>query len=424
MATAASAAPAARNDPRAVRMAIIAFLQYNLTLACIWGSFSVLLSAVETRLGVGRQLSTLAVPVLNLATAGLAAVVGALATRTSMRLVMVVGAAFAVAGFALLALTRSYALYLVAYGALIGPAMAVAVVMAPTLVTRWHRVNRGRTLGLVTTPVAVAVLPLLSNWMLQAHGVAATYAMLAGLAVVPLLAALFVAEPPAEAQSAPAQAAHGHAPATGAASPAGAGVAQIARAPQFWAFAAAFMTSAAGAIVLTAHMVPMARAWGYSATLAATLLSAQSFAGMAGTVVFGWIADRLGSARAFGLLVFDTAVLWCLLLLPLPFPLALALVAAIGVHGAGAVPVMSAALSEAFGAESFSRAYGLANLVNLPVSVVCVPAAAWAYARTGSYAAVIVTVAAMSLLAALFVLTAGGARRPAAVSQAAERGAA
>lgn len=410
MVTTATTAPAAGNPPRAGRMAAIAFLHYNLTLACTWGSFSVLLSAVETRLSVGRELSTLAIPLLNLATALLAAVVGGLASRFSLRLVMMVGAALNLAGFVLLALSQSYPLYLFAFGALIGPGMAIGVVMAPTLVTRWHQVNRGRTLGIVTTPVVVAIVPLVTTWMLQAHGVAATYGMLAALAAIPLIADAFIAEPPADAAAAPA-AAHGH----GAAGPAAAGadagsMSQLLRAPRFWAFALAFMACAAGSIVLTAHMVPLARSWGYSATLAATLLSVQSFAGMAGTVAFGWVADRLGGARTFALLVFDIALLWLLLLLHLPFPLAVVLIAIIGVHGAGAVPVMSAALSEGFGAERFSRAYGLANLVNLPVSVACVPAAALVYARTGSYAGAIVAVSAFTMMACLLVLTAGGAR--------------
>jgi MFS family permease len=187
---------------------------------------------------------------------------------------------------------------------------------------------------------------------------------------------------------------------------------QLLRSVPFWALTTAFMASAAGSIILTAHMAPMARAWGFSATLAATLLSTQSFAGIAGTVVFGWVADRLGGARALALVVFDAAVLWTLLLLHPPFIATAAIIALAGLHGAGAVPVLSVALSEAFGRESFSRAFGLANLVNLPVSVACVPAAAMVYARTGSYAGAIAGQAVFLLLASLFVLAARGRRRP------------
>jgi cyanate permease len=395
-------------------MAAIAFVHQNITIACVCGSFSVLLGAVETRLGVGRELSTLAVPVLNLATALLAATVGALAARLSLRLVMVAGAAFSVAGFALLALSASYPLYLIAFGLLLGPGMAIGVVLPPTLVTRWYVVNRGRALGIVTTPVVIAAMPLATTWMLQAHGLPLTYAMLAAFSAVSLVANLFIIDrPPGTAAAAAPVDAHGaHGPATAGAIT----MAQLLRSARFWALTLAFMASAAGSIVLTAHMAPMARTWGYSATLAATLLSIQSFAGIAGTVVFGWVADRLGGARALALVVFDAALLWLLLLLHLPFAATAAVIALAGLHGAGAVPVLSVALSESFGRESFSRAFGLANLVNLPVSVACVPAAAMIYARSGSYAGAILVQAAFLLLASLLVMAARG-RLPSAAKK-------
>ncbi len=78
-------------------------------------------------------------------------------------------------------------------------------------------------------------------------------------------------------------------------------------------------------------------------------------------------------------------------------------------HGAGAIPVLSVALSEIFGRESFSRAYGLVNLVNLPFAVVSVPAAAMVYAHTGSYAGAIVGVAVFLALGGLLVLLARNA---------------
>jgi hypothetical protein len=78
----------------------------------------------------------------------------------------------------------------------------------------------------------------------------------------------------------------------------------------------------------------------------------------------------------------------------------------IGLHAAGVVPVFSAALSEVFGKESFSRAYGLVQLIILPFSVLCVPAAALVYTRTGSYAGAIIGVAGFLLLGSFLAVTA------------------
>jgi MFS family permease len=158
------------NHPLSLRMAAIAFLNQNITVACLWGSFSVLFGAVETRLGVGRELSTLAVPVVNLTTAACASIVGVLATRHSLRLIMLVGTILSVAGFSLLALTASYPLYLIAFGLFLGPGMAVGAILPATLVTRWYVVNRGRALGIVCAPSVIVLVPLVSTWMLQSHG--------------------------------------------------------------------------------------------------------------------------------------------------------------------------------------------------------------------------------------------------------------
>jgi hypothetical protein len=69
------------NHPRAKRMAAITFLSFNITIGCIYGTFSVLLAAVQAHLGVGPKLSTLGIPVVGLATALCAPFVGALANR-------------------------------------------------------------------------------------------------------------------------------------------------------------------------------------------------------------------------------------------------------------------------------------------------------------------------------------------------------
>lgn len=401
-----STASAGSNHPLALRMAVIAFINQNITIACVWGSFSVLLGAVETRLGVGRELSTLAVSMVTLVTALVAPMVGALATRFSLRLVMLVGAALNVAGFALLALTASFPLYLLAYGLCLGPGMAIAVVLSPTLVTRWYEVNRGRALGIVSVPALITLMPLVAIWMLQTHGVVMAYAMLAAFSAVSLLANIFIVDRP-PAQEAALAAAQEAAP--DGAEPSGVlSMAQLLRSPRFWSLAVAFAVSSASSIVFGSHIAPMARTWGFAAPLAAVLLSISSLVGMAGTVVFGWVADRLGGARAVALIVFDAAALWLLLLLHLPFAPTAVIIGLIGLHGAGAVPAISIALSEGFGREGFSRAYGLANLINLPFVVVCVPAAAVVYARTGSYTGAILGVACFLALASVFVVAAAG----------------
>jgi MFS family permease len=392
------------NHPLALRMAAIAFINFNITMACIWGSFSVLLSLVETRMGVGRDLSTLAVPVLNLTMAICAPIVGTLASRFSLRLVMIIGALLSLAGFILLATSSSYLLYMVAFGIFLGPGMAVGAVLPGTLTTRWYSVNRGRALGIVYAPVFIAIMSLVSNWTLHAYGLPGTYFMLAACSAVTVIANFCIVDRPPGVTGAAAN--DMQANAQGRSTEDGAGLMKLVSTPRFWGLSLAYIASITGSMILAAHIVPMARSWGFTATLAATLLSVQAFTGIGGTIAFGWVADRLGGALTLGILLFNSAVLLLLLLLHPPFAAVLLIFGLLGIHGAGAVPVIGIAITENFGRESFSRAYGLVNLINLPFSVTAVPAAALLYTRTGSYEAAIVCEAAFLALGCVLAFSA------------------
>ena len=403
-----------KNHPLALRMAIIAFLNQAITAGSVWGSFSVLLSANEARLGISRELSTLAIPALMLATACLAPVAGILVSKYPMRLVGVIGAAFSVAGFLVLALTNSYPLYLAAFGLLLGPGFAVGVIMPATLVTRWFRVNRGKALGLVNVPVLFAVLPLIATWSLHTIGLRETYLMLTAFSVVTVLANSFISDPPEEASlaatAAPEIAGSPELVATGVLP-----MKDLLLNRRFWTIAMGANASVVGSIVLTTHMVPMAMSWGDTATAAATLLSVMSVVAMVGTVFFGWVTDRLGGALTLALLVMDSAILWALLLVHPPFAVLLVIIGLIGFHAVGAAPVLGMAMSEVFGEKEFSRAYGMANLVSLPFTMLASPVAAFIFSRSGSYSGVILTEVAFLLFMLPMVFTIRR-RRPLAVA--------
>lgn len=394
---------AGSNHPLAFRMAVIAFITNNITIGTLWGSFSVLLSSVEMRLGVGRELSTLAVPAMNLAMAIFAPIVGMIAPRFSLRILMLIGATLSTAGFALLAVSKSYPLYLAAYGLFLGPGMAIGVILPATLVTRWFTVNRGKALGIVCTPIVVALVPLTISWVLQSLGLTASYWILAALSAVAIVANLFVINSPPATETTAASTTASQDKQTAASGTISAGA--LLKSPRFWALSIAGIASTTSSIILTAHMVPMAGTWGYTATLAATLLSIQSLVGIVGTILFGWIADRIGGVMALALIVLDGAILWSLLLLHPPFAVTALLVGLIGLHGAGVLPVLGLVLSDAFGRENFSRAYGINNFVNLPFSVASVPLAAIVYTKTGSYSDAIIGQAIFFLVSLLLVLS-------------------
>lgn len=393
-------------------MAAIGFLSQNITFGCLWGSFSVLLAANEARYGVDRQLSTLAIPAIMVATALLAPVAGMLATRMSLRVVMLLGTLLTTCGYLLLSAAPSYPIYLLAFALLLGPGHAVAAVLPLTLVSRWFKFNSGRVLGLVAAPIVVTFVPLIASWTLQNFGLAWTYRVLAAMAAMATLSCLFIVDQPPGTEP-------GSATEDGAdevAEPVS--MASLLAQFRYWAVIVPAIAATTGSMILTAHMVPMFQSWGLSLALAASLLSVQSFVGIFGTVFFGWLADKFGGARTMLLVVVDSIALWLILLLQPPFMFSAPLIGLIGFHGSGVVPVLGVMLNEAFGRKSFSGAYGLMNLITLPFGVFGVPAAAMVYAQTGSYAwAILGEVAFLALGAMMLLVARAGSAREATCRQ-------
>ena len=66
-------------------------------------------------------------------------------------------------------------------------------------------------------------------------------------------------------------------------------------------------------MMLTFNMIQIAASLGIAGYDAALLQSIMSFSGMAGSIIFGWVADRIGGGRGMALVAFDSAVLLLLL---------------------------------------------------------------------------------------------------------------
>lgn len=378
-------------------MAVIAAFSHNFSVGCLFGSFSILMASVEQRLGISRELSSMGITVVTICSAVLSPIVGTLAARYSLRMLFLIGAILSALGYAVLAATQSYVFFLIAYGLLLGPGMALSGVVLPsTLVTRWFDANRGKVLGLVHVPIVVAIVPLLSSTLLARYGASFTYATLGVLVAVILipLSLMIIDHPRGESQS---SASAGH---SMQASPDAATVPQILASPRFWAFAIGSAIIIAGVVVLNTHMIPLAESWGISRTAAATLISVCALAGIPGSILWGWVADKIGGGPALTVAALGCAILWAALLTSPSYLVALPVIALLGLHGTASIPLVGMALSQAFGPASFSRAYGLATMMTLPFTVIGIQAASTMYVRTGSYLSVIIVLIAAFLLVA------------------------
>lgn len=421
------------NHPLAVRMGVIAGFSHNMVIGCLMGSFSVMLASVEQRMGVTREMSSSVGALVIFGSAIISSLVGPLMTRYSLRLLMFLGAALSVIGYLTLAFTNSYPLYIASYLLLFGPSMAIAGSVGPaTLVTRWFSRNRGLALGLVHLSIVVAIMPLLCNWVLEHHGAQAVYLMMAALVGVSLLPmSLAIRDyPPGQgighgAMAQPEGAALAEAiddflpgadadaevaSRAGTVGEASLTVGQIVRTPAFWALAIAAGLVITSIMVLTFNMIPIGESLGVSRDKSAIMQSIMAFSGMAGSIIFGWIADRIGGARGVALIAFNSAVLFGLLQLNLPYGALLVVIGLCGLHGAGMIPNVSRALAHSLGQESFSRAFGLQAALSVPFTAIGIWAMGASFTRTQSYSAALAGVAISLLVAVPLALSANRAR--------------
>jgi len=388
--------PLAQNHPLATRMAVISFFVHNVVIGCIFGSYGVLLLAVEARTHMTRDYSSLGISLVLAVIALMAPVFGVLVGKVSLRLLMMLGALLMSGGFVILAIGGSAYIFLAVYALLFGPAMSLNSTMLPlTLVTRWYNVNRGRALGIVTMPLLAAGMAPMIALVLRHYGLSATYFMLAGLSATLLLAAWFVIDHPPSGAGLVSKAS-----VTENAADPGMSVSQLLYTARFWTLSLAFAAVTTSATILAAHLVPLAMGWGIDAISAAGLMSFSSIGGMIGSAVLGWGADRLGGSLMLVILCVGGAILWAAMLLQPPYLVTAILVGLIGFMGAPIVAVVSMAFSQSLGRASFGRAVGICYLVDLPFLILGVPAAAHVYVRTGSYAGALIGMVVFLLVGA------------------------
>lgn len=403
----------APNDPKAIGMAVIGWLCHNIVVGCLMGSFTVMLASVEQRMHVTRAMSSSVGAVVMFGSALMGAVAGPLLGRYSMRLMLFIGALLSLAGYLIMAFTANYALYFGSYLLLFGPSMTITGSLGPaTLVTRWFSRNRGVALGLVHANVVVAAMPLICNAVLEHYGARTVYLMLAGIVAVVLVPATLMVRDYPKGTEAQAEASEAAAEA-GLPAEDTLTVGQILRKPVFWAIALTACAIITGIMTMTLNMMPVAQSLGFDRHQGALMSTSMSVAGMAGSLLFGWVADRIGGARGLALLACNMALLLLAMQIPhLPFPVMIVLVGLSGLHGAGMIPNASRALAHSLGKGSFSRAFGLQSAMSVPMTMIGIIWMGAAYTRTGSYTAALLGV--VVLMAVMVPLALSAARVKAA----------
>jgi MFS family permease len=366
------------------RMVAIAFLSQNCALGLNFGTYGTLVPAIQAEFGTSRALGSSGMAMLTLTMGLMSPVVGMLMQRTSLRTLMMAGAALCAAGYMMLGYVHDIYLLLTIYALVIGPGVCLLGVMpSSALAANWFVAGRGRALGIVNMPAFMVLLPPITAAMLHRYGLQATYFMVSVilLCLIPLLT-MVVTRPDEIGQRA-----------LGAIAPStkvtpNLTSKQILTSPSFIVLTLGIGFITMAGVMIVTHIVSLAHDRGISLEKASMLASTFAIAAMLGAPFFGWLSDRIGGRLALATLALGSILPWsALLAMPSDYRVLVGIAAFLGVFSGGINPLLTAVMSSWMGQSNFGRAMGLCYFLKVPFMFGAAPFAGYLFDRTGSYQA-------------------------------------
>jgi MFS family permease len=354
--------------PRSPRLPWVVVGAVWLTLAIASGlyfSFPVFFVALLDEFGWSRGATAAAFSISSVVQGVLSPVVGMLVDRLGPRRIMLGGAAVLGVACVLASQIGSlWSLYAVT-GVLAAIGLcAVSWVPSGTLIARWFAERRGSMLGIAFSGMGAGVLVMgpLAQWLISAYGWRAAYAILGVgtlLVLLPLIG-FGVREAPVTP-----------APARGEAEPAPVSarrdVGDALRTAAFWALFFAYLCTPLAVFSVVTHSVAFAVDHGFARLFVAGIFGLTGLLSVAGRIVFGMAADRIGRAASATISYGCTALgTLCLLALEIwPHAAALygyALLFGLGFGARG--PIITAMASQFFPGRRFGVIYGILSVGN------------------------------------------------------------
>ena len=288
------------------RVIVICFFAQNLAMAMAFGTFGPMLASTEVHFGVSRGVAATGMGFIMLSIGALSPVLGSLLQRIPVRLAMLAGALVSSAGYWGLALVQSFKVALLMYG-LIGAGVCLLGILGPlVLINRWFATNRAKTLSLVNLPIALFLTPYIIAGVLPAYGRFTVLCVMgaAFLLMVPLLLSLVEHPVTVANTTAIADKADIRDPEPNE------GIGSILSNPAFWLVSLGIGVIAGAGTAFVVHIVPFGMDKAMSAHAASALLSVYSGCGIFGTLLLGWLADRIGPPTTLVIAAAVMAVLW------------------------------------------------------------------------------------------------------------------
>lgn len=334
---------------------------------------------------------------------------GALADRFGTRVVVVAGGILL--GCGLLGASRATSLleFQILFGLVVGGASGSSFAPLTALVSNWFDKHRGIAVALVSMGLGIGTITVapLAGIVIEAYDWRTALIVLACLAFFVVAPGAFLLRQPPPAQvTGGAGAGEGGAAMT---------VGEAFRTPQFAAIALTFLACCAAHSGPILHMVSYATISGASALTATGVLSTAGAGGLAGRVVMGLLADRIGARETLvgGLLLQAATIALYAVTSDLTWLFILS--ACFGFAYGGVMPLYAVLIREYFGARIMGTAFGAVTMVSSIGMALGPLAGGWVFDTYGSYMWMYLGAGAIGLGGMLIALTFRPPRAPALV---------
>jgi len=290
--------------------------------------------------------------------------------RFGPRPVLLTGAVAMGLGLALTSQVDRLGMGYVTYGLGVGVGVACGYVPMVAVVGGWFDRRRGTALGVAVAGIGLGTLlaaPLAAA-LIERYGWRSTYLLFAGASALLLSAcALLASAPPRPA---------GH-----AARPLG----EVVRTPAFASLYASTLLLSLALFVPFVFLPPFAVAQGAGAVAAATLVGVIGIASVAGRLLIGTLADRLGRVPSYLGCFAVMAASYLLWLGASSYPWLVVFAVVLGVGYGGFIALNPAVIAELFGVHGLGALVGLIYTSAAVGALVGPPAAGLLIDATGTY---------------------------------------
>ena len=380
-------------DPRYVVVFGACLTQF--TVIGLLFSFGLFFNVLEEEFGWSRTLLSSATALAALVMGMLAIFGGRLCDRYGPTPVLVVSGLLFGVGYALISQVGEPWHLFALFGLFIGVGMSTHDVGTLSTIARWFVRRRGMMTGVVKVGTATGqmTLPPLTALLIAGIGWRAT-ALATGVAAAVMLvaAALCMKRPPRE-----------RAPARSAAAAAGGGFAEVRRSRVFWTLCAAQFLFFPTLMTVPLHIAVHGMDLGMSRAVAATLLTVIGGASIAGRLMVGTVADRIGGRNAYVLCLVPLITSLLMLMVAGTYAALFAVVALYGFAHGGLFTVVSPTVAEYFGTRTHGAIFGGIYFFGTFGGAAGPIMGGWVFDVTGSYEVAFAVLALMGALAVLLM---------------------